>query len=245
MLAVAVCDDEKVALNIITGAVQKAFASNGVETQIECFSRSADLWSALRERSFNLLFLDINMAGMSGIELGKKVAALASRPDIVFVSSNVNRVFETFEVSPFGFVRKDNFVKDLSGVIERYVKEKLTAKSSLLQFELRDRGGLVVLDVSRLKYVECLRNEQHFCMDGQENRAVRSRMRTLEEQLTPHGFLRIHKGYLVNCRYIQRFDKETVTLNTGEVLPVGRSKSAECMEGYMEFIHKNGISIIG
>lgn len=245
MLTIAVCDDEKIALDIIAGAVQKVFASYKVETRVDTFSRSGDLWNALQKQAYNLLFLDINIAGLNGIDLGKKISALAGRPDIVFVSSNVGRVFETFEANPFGFVRKDNFLKDISGVIERYVKQKLTAKSSLLRFELRDRGGLVTLDVSLLKYIECLRNEQIFHMDGQEEKSIRSRMQTLEEQLESYGFLRIHKGYLVNCRYIARFDKETVTLKTGETLPVGRSKHAESMDGYLEFIHKNGISIIG
>lgn len=245
MLSVAVCDDEKIALDIISGAVQQVFSSYKVQTKADTFSRPADLWNALQKQAYNLLFLDINMVGTNGIELSKKIASLASRPDIVFVSSNVGRVFETFDANPFGFVRKDNFLKDISGVIDRYVKQKLTAKSPLLQFELRDHGGLVTLDVSRLKYIECLRNEQVFHMDGQEEKSIRSRMQTLEEQLCSYGFLRIHKGYLVNCRYIARFNKETVTLKTGETLPVGRSKHAESMEGYMDFIHKNGISIIG
>ena len=101
--------------------------------------------------------------------------------DIVFVSSNTSRVFETFEVNPFGFVRKDNFIKDISGVIDRYVKQKMSKPESVLRFELRNRGGLVTVNVAVLKYVECLRNEQVFHMDGKENYSVFLRMKTLEE----------------------------------------------------------------
>ena len=70
-------------------------------------------------------------------------------------------------------------------------------------------------------------------------------MKTLEEQLIPFGFIRIHNGYLVNCHYIARFDNSSVTLSSWEVLPVGRSKHGEALEAYMEFIRKSGISIIG
>ena len=47
------------------------------------------------------------------------------------------------------------------------------------------------------------------------------------------------------CAYIKRFDTNCITLTTGEVLPIGRSKHTEFMEKYLEYIHKNGISIIG
>lgn len=244
-LTVAVCDDEAPALDIISASVKKVFSTHGVEAQIDVFGRPADLWAALQKQTYRLLFLDINMEGMDGIRLGKKIAQSAAPPDIVFVSSNTDRVFESFDVNPFGFVRKDNFLKDLSGVIARYVKQKLSQGSSFLRIELRDRGGLVTVDVSRLKYVECLRNAQIFRMDGGEDRSIFSRMKMLEEQLIPFGFVRIHKGYLVNCRYISRFDNASVTLSTGEELPVGRSKHAEALEAYLEFIHSNGISIIG
>ena len=244
-LTVAVCDDEDLALDIISAAVTRVFSTHGVEAQIDLFRRPADLWNALKERTYRLLFLDINMDSIDGIRLGKKIVSHGADLDIVYVSSNTGRVFETFDVNAFGFVRKDNFLKDISGVIERYVRQRLDKADPFLRFELRNRSGLATVNVSLLKYVECLRNEQIFHLDGKENCSVFSRMKTLEEQLIPFGFIRIHKGYLVNCHYIARFDNSSVTLSSGEVLPVGRSKHGEALEAYMEFIRKSGISIIG
>lgn len=244
-LTVAVCDDEAPALDIISAAVKKVFSTHGVDAQIDVFRRPDKLLEALQKQTYRLLFLDINMDGVDGIRLCKKIAARGAAPDIVFVSSNTGRVFETFDVNAFGFVRKDNFLKDISGIIERYVKQKLAKPNSYLRFELRGRGGLVTVNVALLKYVECLRNEQVFHLDGKESCSILSRMKTLEEQLTPFGFIRIHKGYMVNCRYITRFDNTSVTLSSGEELPVGRSKHAEALGKYLEYIHESGISIIG
>ena len=221
-LTVAVCDDEELALNIISAAVKKVFSTHGVEAQIDVFRRPAELWEALQKQAYRLLFLDINMEGVDGIRFGKEIITHGTAPDIIYVSSNTDRVFETFDVNEFGFVRKDNFLKDISGVIDRYV-----------------------INVALLKYIECLRNEQVFHLDGKEDCSVFSRMKTLEEQLIPFGFIRIHKGYLVNCHYIVRFDNNSVTLSSGEELPVGRSKHAEALEAYLEFIRKSGSSVIG
>ncbi len=244
-ISVAVCDDELRTLDIIMASVKECFLTHGVHAGVDGYKNPADLWAALKKQSYNLLFLDINMAGMDGIALGKKIVETNNRPDIIFVSSNTDRVFETFEVNPFGFVRKSNFLTDISSVIDRYVAKKSEDGQALLQFGLKSDGGIVTLNVKNLKYVECMRNEQIFYMDKQDACTIRSRMETLEKQLSTFDFLRIHKGYLVNCAYIKRFDTNCITLTTGEVLPIGRSKHTEFMEKYLEYIHKNGISIIG
>lgn len=191
---IAVCDDELRTLDIIIASVKECFSTHGVQAEIDGYRKPADLCAALKKRSYSLLFLDINMAEMDGISLGKKIAETKNRPDIIFVSSNTDRVFETFEVNPFGFVRKTNFLKDISSVIDRYVTKKSEDGQPLLQFGLKSDGGLVTLNVRFLKYVECMRNEQIFYMDGQEPRTIRSRMETLEKQLSAYDFLRYIRG---------------------------------------------------
>lgn len=244
-LDIAVCDDELKTLDIIMATVQKCFSAHDIDAQIDGFRTPGELWQTLGKQSYNLVFLDINMPETDGVALGKKISELQNRPDIIFVSSNTDRVFDTFVVNPFGFVRKSEFLKDIASVIDRYVEKRSNGARPLLRFDMKDRGGLVALDVSRLKYVERQRNEQMFYMDGMEDQTVRSRMEELEKTLAPYDFVRIHKGYLVNYAYIKRFDGNDVTLVSGEVLPIGRSKRADAMEKYLEYVHKNGTSIIG
>ena len=179
-LNIAVCDDELKTLDIIIATVEKCFSSHDIETDIDGFRTPDELWQTLGKQSYNLVFLDINMPDTDGVALGKKISELTNRPDIIFVSSNTDRVFDTFVVNPFGFVRKSEFLKDVASVIDRYVAKRSDEPRTLLRFDMKDRGGLVALDVSQLKYVECLRNEQMFYMDGLEDRTVRSRMEELE-----------------------------------------------------------------
>lgn len=242
---IGVLDDEQNAVDIIATSVKKIFSNNGVEARISCFSNAKALWLKLKEEYFNLLFLDIKMPGIDGVEFGKKISELETPPDIVFVSSNTNRVFDSFAVNPFGFVRKDNFIKDLSGVIERYVKRKILSDGGAAQIEIKNNGELISINLAVVKYIECMRRSQTFYMDGLKNCTVNSRMYAIEEQVLSYGFIRIHKGYLVNCRYIKRFNANTVVLTTGEELPVGRSKHDEAMDKYFEYMRANGISIIG
>jgi DNA-binding LytR/AlgR family response regulator len=241
ILRVAVCDDERRAISIIAGAVEKAFLEQGVTARVETFGSAKELLERMDGQNFELLFLDIRMPQMDGMELGKMLKGRVDAPEIIFVSSNTERVFETFAIHPFGFVRKNKFLDDIHEVISRYVEtmEKETKGKNLVHF--KEGQGTVTLNAERVVYVECYRNVQTVHVDGQEE-VVRlySRMETLEQELRPFHFLRVHKGYLVNCRYVKRFDSKSVTLTTGETLPVGRQKRQAAMDEYMDFVRENG-----
>lgn len=240
-LKIAVCDDERRAISIITGSVEKVFLEYGVTARVETFASAKELLERMENQNFELLFLDIHMPQMDGVDLGKMLKERVDAPEIIFVSSNTERVFETFAIHPFGFVRKNKFLDDIHEVISRYVEtmEKETRGTNLVHF--KEGQGTITLNAEKIVYIECYRNVQTVHVDGQEE-VVRlySRMETLEQELRPFHFLRIHKGYLVSCRYVKRFDGKSVSLITGETLPVGRQKRQAAMDEYMDFVRENG-----
>ena len=77
-------------------------------------------------------------------------------------------------------------------------------------------------------------------VDGQEKSIVLTRtMGELENELSGEGFIRIHKGYLVNYRYIQVIDAGDVRLTTGELLPISRRKEHEVRDRFLELVQNN------
>ena len=244
-IVVAICDDEENALDIICGSLKKIFATHSLTVELDSYQSADELLRAMSRQQYELVFLNINMPGMDGITLGKKILKMKAKPDIIYISSNTSRVFETFEVQPFGFVRKESFFSDIRGVINRYIVKMSKKEEPFLQFELKQRGSYVSVNAASLVYVECFQNMQILHIADEENRNVYSRMSVLEEILAAHDFIRVHKGYIVNCRFIKKFERATVILTTGDELPVGRSKHDIALTAYLDYIHRNGISIIG
>lgn len=244
-LKIAICDDEKNALSIISASVKNMLEERGVTVDIHTISSAKELWGKLQTESYDLLFLDINMPKIDGIALGKKIINMPDAPDIIFVSSKTDRVFETFEIRPFGFIRKDNFVKDISSVVNRYIQQRVlnSGKSSVLG--VKDGNVFLMLNVDNIEYIECQRNIQILYFVAGDKKEIHSRLEILETQLGEYGFIRVHKGYLVNCRYIKRFAASTVVLHSGMFIPVGRSKKNEAMQKWMAYIRIHGISFIG
>ena len=242
---IAVCDDESRALAIVSSAVEGIFGDMGTEIVLEKFLGPAELLERMKATSFDLLFLDISMPRMDGVQLAKQIKSQGSALSIVFVSSRTDRMFDTFAAEPFGFVRKGHFMDDLNEVITRFMEKKNVRKTGdMVCFQ--DGRGTVSVDISRVKYIECVRNTQVLYFDGADaERKIYSRMETLEEELRKYGFLRIHKGYLVNCQFISRFDPKYLLLITQEQLPIGRSYYQSAKVGYLEFISQSGASYIG
>lgn len=244
-LKIAVCDDEAKALTIISASVTHIFENIGIEVSLESFMGHLELLERVGKRAFDLIFLDISMPKMDGIKLGKAIQKSGSTAEIVFISNRTDRMFETFSVEPFGFVRKNHFIEDLNEVIMRFVeKHKVNQESDMVWFH--DGHGTLAVDISRVKYIECIRNMQvlHFGDEVAEHK-IYSRMETLAEELKKHGFIRIHKSYLVSGKFIKRFDSKVLILTTGEELPVGRSRLQEAKAEYLAYVSSIGASYIG
>lgn len=240
-LTVAICDDDKMALGVVSGAVRSAFESNGVEADIHVFPNAKKLHEAVGREEFQLIFLDIDMPGMDGIQYGKHLRRTNNATEIIYVSNCESRVFESFEVHPFGFIRKSNFLKDLSDVIRLYVAaHKNSGPSQTIDLPTH-YNSRISARIENILYFEGNGIYQMLYRTDGEPVEIVSRMEQLEISLTEHGFMRIHKGYLVNYRHIVRIDVLEVTLTTGQKLPVSRRKSKEIKQQYLQLGRKYGV----
>ncbi len=235
-IKVALCDDDAKALPVIAGAAESAFQEKGIYTDIQRFNSGKALLQAMEQTRFHIVLLDIEMPGMDGIAVGKRLRELGDGTHIVYVSEAESRVFESFLVQPLGFVRKSNFLNDIAAVVELYVKTcSQDERGDYLEFQTR--SGLLTLKSRQIRYIEGSRNYQLLYLEGQkEPTEVKMTMDKLEEATRTHSFIRIHKGYLVNYRCIQRISASAVTLLDGTQLPIGRSKAAEVKSKYLSIL---------
>ena len=237
MTHIALCDDDRSAIPVISGAARSAFESRGFQVNLDTFTAGSDLLTALEQRPYDLILLDIDMPGLDGIEVGKRVKAYDHAIPVVFVSECEDRVFESFSVQPLGFVRKSNFLNDIAAVVEMYEKYRDMTQSAE-HVEFAARTSLVSLRISQIRYMEGSRNYQMvFLIDQDEPVEIKMTMEKLEEKMKPYGFIRIHKGYLVNYRFIRRIDTNQVVLMDGTELPIGRSKAQEVRGQYLALLN--------
>lgn len=242
-----ILDDEPAIIAIVSSTVEQVFKSRAVEIQIQSFTSAKTCWEWLGKNRTDLLLLDINMPEIDGVKFGRKIRTELKEksPDIIFVSSNEDRVFDTFELSAFGFVRKDSYLTDISRVLTRYIDTRLTEKNAPQVFEVKDGKGISVFDASDIVYVESFRNNQIVHIRGGDNVTLRSTMTALEEKLCGgESFIRIHKSYIVNCEFVKNFGHGDVVLKSGDAVPVGRAYYVDGIEKYMNWVKLRGAKTI-
>ena len=242
-LKIAYCDDDKTSLNAIAGAVMSILQQQEIPAQAEKYISPLELLDCCQRMQLDLVFLDIEMPGLDGIELGQKLREVTAATEIIYVSHREDCVFNALQVHPFGFVRKSHFLKDIEDVMRSYLTmldKRRTEKNVVVQTQ----SGYLRVPISRVLYFEGGGTYQHmFVADRAEPVRVTSRMQKLEEELTPHGFLRVHKGYLVNFDAIDRFSGDELLLTNGISVPISRSKAREVKEKYLQLSRENGVML--
>lgn len=241
-LRAVICDDEPLVQDIVSSALVTCFKKYGYVLELDRYTDPVKFAKRLGRgagKCYDIAFLDIDMPGLDGIELGKKLNEVSEKTSIIFISNREERVFDSFAAHPFGFVRKSSFLKDVESVVKIYISAHKKEPSGHL-VEVKTKEGYLKLNTDEILYIESIRDYQYIHLKKEkEPLKVHWRMNQLEEGLKNFGFLRIHQGYLVNYRYIRKFGADTVELQNGSALPVSRRKRKEILQEYMRFSRKD------
>lgn len=170
VLKVAVCDDDDCALDGIAGAAEAAFRRHGEQAAVERFHSMRQLNERMKEQRFDLLLLDIDMPKVDGIRFGLYLRENKDRTEIVYVSNREDRVFESFQVHPFGFVRKSHFLKDIGAVIEAFLAaQRAEDKEGEQLLVPQGKSGIVSIPIHSIIYIEGSGKQQLVHLDDRKD----------------------------------------------------------------------------
>ena len=210
--SIAICDDDAAILAAIAGAIINIFLRYGVKASVDTFSSTEAFERKLKAKRYDVVFLDIDMPSVDGITFGKKLRVKKEAIDIIYLSSREDRVFESFAIRPFGFIRKSNFLQDSKEIIKLFISAH--AEDGIDRtVDLKTCTSIVSLSVKEIVYIESLKDYQFLHLrDKTEPIKLKSTMNVIEKQLEPFGFLRGHQGYIVNILFIRQIDNADITL---------------------------------
>lgn len=219
MLNILLCDDEAEAAQRLAGAIKALPDYDAGEMQLCCVTDPAAM-PDIDFTPYDLVFLDIDMGSMDGIELARRMRTVRTDSILIFVTNFVEYAPEGYEVNAFRYLVK----QELGLRLPRYFADALALCRRLhREVEIVCQGEPVPIAVQSLVYVEGLGHEQclHLKDTAREALYTRKTMAELAALLEPLGFLRVHKSYLVNMAYLGRLRSTGAELTTGETLPVG------------------------
>lgn len=227
MVRFAVCDDKKAELDCVANKIREYYDD---DCEIIKYEDGESLLADSRTQFFDAMFLDIVMPGLNGMELAKKIREENRNVKIVFVTNKEELAHEGYLYEAFRFVRKSKLDQELLETAESLKKHFGSANEYLV---LKTPDGTITRAVKDIKYFEVKGHYVTMLCNGEER--VCGTMKAFESSLNKNGFIRIHKGYLVNFRYIYTIQKNNVILTDGKTLPLSRNRANTTKKMLWEF----------
>ena len=239
MLKIALLDDDKTALLISKGAIESFFQEKNIAISLDAFSSPVNFLAMAKEENYRLVFLDIDMPEINGLEVGKQLKQFNPQTDIIYLSQREDLVFDTLQLHPFGFIRKSRIIQDFANVLELFVNTALSTNSENKKITISSKTETISADIDQIMYIEGNKNYQTFYLKDGSVFDARVLMGDLETKLKDQGFIRVHKGYLVNYLFIRSIGTNEVSLTNNKVLPLSSKRKDEIMQEYLKITRKN------
>lgn len=231
MINVGICDDDLIFATKIETMLIKISKSQLIEMNIEVYSDGCELWNDIQNRNtFDLLYLDIEMLQVNGIDVARKIREKDMDVIIIYISSYENYFIQLFEVEPFRFIKKPVDEKIFYDYFNKAYNRIL---GSDLYFEYKFNKVLYKIMLKDVLYFES--SGRLIKIKGKdENGKFYGKLNMLEKKLENGkiSFLRIHQSYLVNYRFIKEISFYKVVLYNGMELQISEDRQKSVREKY-------------
>ena len=234
---IAICDDEKA----IREQINKLIEKEKPDACPDLYKTGDSLLDAGKQ--FDIVFLDIQMDGMDGIETAKKLRERDEDTILIFITGIREYVFKAFDVAAFHYLLKpieeDKF-REVFGRAKKELEKRKKQRRETIFIKTRKRS--YTLEKDSILYIESRAKKVEIHTAGETIEAYAS-MNEMEAQLGD-GFYRCHRGYLVNMAYVTEYDSKSLTLNNGEYVYLAKEKYGEFVKAYMRYL-RNGVNADG
>lgn len=235
LVRIAICDDEKEAVALHEEIIKDSLQSCGIGYEITAYTYSSNLLSDIAEDGFfyDLLLLDIEMPGVTGMELAGKIKPFLPNVKVIFITSHVEYAIDAFELSIFRYVPKNDLAKRL--------KTAVTDAAELI--ELEEGKEYIIHAAGRMEKIP-YRDILYIQRDGGKNSEiysnagmskVRKSLQQVYEELAAPEFIFIDRGCIVNIIHIMKVSDGMAVLKNGEALPISRSHLQEVKQQINRF----------
>lgn len=235
MLKIAICDDEEYFLVQEREWISQYMNCLGYEFHIDTFVSGIEFIAVGDKISkYDIIFLDISMEGMDGLDTARKIREYTSRAYIVFVTAFFTYSLEGYKVDAVRYILKDNdslekaVIECLDAIIDKmhYAENQYT-------FDFQE--GRKTLFIDEIVYIESNLHKLRFHLAGQKSQkyTMYGRLDYMDEMLPDFNFCRVHKSYLVNLKYMEKVERYQTKLSTGDTVSISQPKYNDVREKFI------------
>lgn len=227
-MLIAICDADNVFAKDLKSKLYSYSNKYRLDFVIEIFKKGEELLNS--QRKYSLIFIEYYLVGMNGLETSKLLRKKNINSKIIFISQNIDFVFEIFQVNPYRFLKKPLDEKELFKMLDEYFSDNHT------HYPLRINEGndTLFLDTNEILYIEA---DNKHCRIHLNNRTIpyKKTMARVFADLPKMHFQKINRAFIVNLDAITKYNSENVILKNGEKLRITRTYFKNFKQNYQAY----------
>ncbi len=234
MIKIAICDDEEKAVALHEKIVKGCLQAQGIGCEITTYTQSRNLLYDITDDNFfyDLILLDIEMPGISGMEIPQQIKRFLPNVRIIFVTSHTEYAIDAFELSIFRYVPKNNLEAKLTTAVTDAAK--LIELENGQEYTIQTASRMEKIPYKDIFYIQRDGKNASIVSSIGISKVRKSLQQVFDELNTPE-FIFIDRGYIVNIVQIMKISDSLALLKNGEQLPISRSHLQEVKRQINQF----------
>lgn len=235
-IRIAIVEDEAPHAELLKQYIESWRQHNGIEeVSMRHYCHARAFFFAWEEESYDMIFLDIQMPGINGMEAARKIRETDGGVKLVFTTGITDYLQEGYEVDAIRYLLKPITWEKVWQCLDKLLQEPTPARQLIFQI----REGVVKLSEQEIGYFEARGHYTvcHLRADGQEL-VLRESFNALCDRLRQRPFIRCHRSYLCNIGYIDRVDRTELLLEDGSRIPVSRRMYEPVVKAFVAYFRR-------
>lgn len=231
MIHIAICDDETYMSDSIKAMVSSFFRKKNSEISLRTFSSGEELLNYSGQ--IDILFLDIQMKDIDGMETARKLRADKFQGFLIFITVLKEMVFQSFEVQAYDYLVKPVEEKQFEKTMERCFASMRSAAEDSLLVQKGHESRIIRKD--EIVFCEIIDRKIYLNLVSGEVIDYYERIENLERKLE-HHFFRCHRSYLINLKHLKGYKNGIAYMDNHREVPVSRLRSREFSNVVLQYM---------
>ena len=235
-LQIAICDDLEEERVILSRMLRNYARRQGLSLQVHFFVSGEELLQSVRRaNACQVLFLDIYMPGISGVETARRLRAAGYGASIVFATTSTDHGVDSFEVGASDYLVKPFRQEEVDRALDWCLEHMPEPLRSLSVYAEREPQEFPLASVL---YIEVLGHQSHI-HTLRQTVVVRKSLDDLERAVDSPDFFRCHRSFLVNLGHVERIESSDFLMSDGARIPISSANRPRARNIFTDWIYRN------
>lgn len=228
-MRIAICDDQQEYRKLIIQYVQFYFQEHLLDLETYEFGSGEELLSS--DKTFDIVFLDIEMNELNGIQTTKELNIRNKNTIIFIVTAYQKYLDDAMDLNVFRYIDKPIQAKRLYNGLDKAID---LINNNEITFKTRN-DGIVTIHKNDIIYVE-VKRKIVYVNTTEKQYIAREKMDFFKENLTASYFAILHISYVINFNFVKKFQRDNVQLKTGQIISIAPKKQTDIKKKFMKFM---------